>query len=120
MLHKSRKFDSTVLALGASTNAVPPGSETWKAPTSMRGAIDVVANSDGTYIAVLYGRGTGAAPTTIHTSWTELACRLERVFSVPPERISEMENELIGGGTAETGPFEVSLRGWKDFGFLID
>ena len=53
-------------------------------------------------------------PTTIHTSWTELACRLERVFSVPPERISEMENELIGGGT-ETGPFEVSLRGWKDF-----
>ena len=86
----------------------------------MRVAIDVVANSDGRYIAVLYGRGTGAAPTTIHTSWTELACLLERVFPVPPERLSEMAKELIGGGTAETGPFEVSLLALKDFGFLVD
>jgi hypothetical protein len=83
-------------------------------------AIDVVANSDGRFIAVLYGRGTSAAPSTIHTSWTELACRLERVFSVPPERISAMESELIGGGTAETGAFEVNLQALKDFGFLVD
>ena len=60
------------------------------------------------------------APSTIRTSWTELACRLERVFSVPPERISEMESELIGGGTAETGAFEVNLQALKDFGFLVD
>jgi hypothetical protein len=82
-------------------------------------AIDIVANSDGRYIAVLYGRGTGAAPTTIHVSWTELASRLERVLSVSPERISEMERGLKGGA-AETGPFEVSLQALKDFGFLVD
>jgi hypothetical protein len=86
----------------------------------MRVAIDVIANSDGRYIALLYGRGTGTAPTTIHVSWTELACRLERVLSLSPERIGEMENKLIDGGSAETGPFEVSLQALKDFGFLVD
>jgi len=85
----------------------------------MRVAIEVVAKSDGRYVAVLYGLGAGAAPTTIHISWTELACRLERVLSVSPERISEMERGLKGGA-AETGPFEVSLQALKDFGFLVD
>jgi hypothetical protein len=86
----------------------------------MRVAIDIVANSDGRYIAVLYGRGTGAAPTTIHLSWTELATLLERVLSVSPERISQMESELAGGGSAETGSLEVGLQALKDFGFRVD
>jgi hypothetical protein len=86
----------------------------------MRVAIEVVAKSDGRYVAVLYGLGAGAAPTTIHISWTELACRLERVLSVSPDRIGEMENKLIAGGSAETGPFEVSLQALKNFGFLVD
>ena len=34
------------------------------------------------------------------------------------ERITEMEKELIGRGTAETGPFKLSLQALKDFGFL--
>jgi hypothetical protein len=86
----------------------------------MRVAIDVVAHSDGRYIAVLYGQATGAAPTTSHVSWTELSCRLERVLSVSPEKLSEMEAELIWDGTAETGPFEASLQALKDFGFWVD
>jgi hypothetical protein len=88
--------------------------------TRMRVAIDVVAKSHGRYVTVLYGRGTGAAHTTLHVSWTELALRLERVLSVSPERTSQMESELMGGGTAETGPFEVSLEALRDFGFLVD
>ena len=86
----------------------------------MRVAIDVVAHSDGRYIAVLYGQGTGAAPTTMHVSWTELSCRLERVLAVSPEKLSEMEVELIECGTAETGPFEVSLQSLRGFGFWVD
>jgi hypothetical protein len=69
---------------------------------------------------VLYGRGTGAAPTTIHVSWTELASRLESVLSVSPDRISEVESALMAGETAETGSIEVSLRTFKVFGFAID
>ena len=89
-------------------------------PPEMRVAIDVFARSDGRYVAVLYGQGTGAAPSTIHVSWTELSCRLERILSVSPERLSEMEGELIGCGSAETGPFEVTLQALKDFGFWVD
>jgi hypothetical protein len=59
-------------------------------------------------------------PTTSHVSWTELSCRLERVLSVSPEKLSEMEAELIWDGTAETGPFEASLQALKDFGFWVD
>lgn len=86
----------------------------------MRVAVDVVARSDGQYVAVLYGQGTGTAPMTIHVSWTELSCRLERVLSVSPEKLSEMEAALIGCATAETGPFEVSLQALRDFGFSVD
>jgi hypothetical protein len=83
-------------------------------------AIDVIANSDGKYTAALIGLGPGPAPTTIHSSWTELAFRLERVLAVSPERIYDMESQLIGGGNAESGPLEVSLRALKDFGFSVD
>jgi hypothetical protein len=83
-------------------------------------AIDVIANSDGKYTAVLIGLGAGAAPTTIHSSWTELAFRLERVLAVSPERIYDIESQLIGGGNAETGPLEVNLQALKDFGFSVD
>ena len=79
------------LGIGGFYECGPTGKRNLEGANQHEIAIDVVATSDGTYIAVLYGRGTGAAPTTIHTSWTELACRLERVFSVPPERIREME-----------------------------
>ena len=44
----------------------------------------------------------------------------ERVLSVSPERISQMESELAGGGSAETGSLEVGLQALKDFGFRVD
>jgi hypothetical protein len=83
-------------------------------------AIDVTANSDGKYTAALIGLGPGPAPTTIHSSWTELAFRLERVLKVSPERIYDMESRLIGGVDADSGPLEVNLQALKDFGFALD
>jgi hypothetical protein len=83
-------------------------------------AIDVIASSDGKYTAVLIGLGPGPAPTIIHSSWTELAFRLERVLAVSSERIYDMESQLIGGGDAQSGPLEVNLQALKDFGFSLD
>ncbi len=62
--------------------------------------------------AMAFSRAAGAAPVTIHLSRTELATLLERVLSVSPERISQMESELAGGGSA-VGSLEVGLQALK-------
>ena len=76
-------------------------------------AIDIVANSDGRYIAVLYGRGTGAAPTTIHVSWTELASRLlneAHVVTVPGEAFGTQEHIRLSYAVAHSDIEEGLVR----------